>query len=125
MMQAVCALSNRAFNDRFVLSDTRLHDIAADTVSLIQKVQPTSLMLAEARLSPDVLAHVLPALVTSPPAQLFLYGRLLEAWHDRLDQLSDLLSELGYQPDYSFDPNICRGFSHADALAKAGRDGPE
>ena len=110
MMQAVCAISSRVINDRFVLSDLRLRDLAPDLTALIQKTNPTSLLLADARLGPDVLAAVFSKGTGVRPRQIFLYGRLLEAWHARLSEIVPLLQQLGYQPEESFDPNICRAF---------------
>ena len=55
------------------------------------------------------LAEALPRL--SPlPAQILLYGRLLEAWHDQLSDLEALLSDMDYEPSQRFDPNIAREF---------------
>lgn len=115
MMKVVCHLSNRAFNDRFVLAETALKDLVRDTLALIAEVRPTSLLLADAQLAPEILSTVFTALPAPPPAQIFLYGRLLEAWHPRIDEVSGLLQALGYVADYGFDPNIARGFRHADA----------
>lgn len=114
MMQVVCHLSNRAFNDRFVLSPTTLQDLYADTLELIATVQPTSLLLADARLSPQILCAVFSTLGQPVPMQIFLYGRLLEAWHSEVETISTHLQTLGYQPTDSFDPNICRGFALTD-----------
>lgn len=110
MMQVVCTISNRAFNDRFVLSDQRLQDLAPDLVSLIQRTDPTSLLLADARLGPDVLATVFSKGAGVRPSQIFVFGRLLEAWHAQLSEIVPLLLSLGYQAEESFDPNICRAF---------------
>lgn len=114
MMQVICGLSNRAFNDRFVLSKAVLENAAPDLLNLIAQENPTSLLLADARLSPQVLSHVFTALPAPPPVQIFLYGRLLEAWHSQMTEVTVLLEALGYQPDYPFDPNICRGFRLSD-----------
>ena len=110
MMRAVCAISNRAFNDRFILSDQRLLDLAPDVTALIRKTNPTSLLLADARLGPDVLAAAFSELSGLRPKQVFLYGRLLEAWHSQLTEIEPLLQYFGYQVEQSFDPNICRSF---------------
>lgn len=110
MMQAVCALSNRAFNERFVLSDRRLESLGRDLCALIAEARPTSLLLADARLSPDVLREALPDPALPKPSQIFLYGRLLEVWHARFSEVDALMAELGYRPEDSFDPNICRAF---------------
>lgn len=114
MMRVVCSLSNRAFNERFVLSDARLNDPAADLLALIEIVRATTLMLADKRLTPDVLTRVLSALPAPLPVQIFLYGRLLEAWHAQMTTVADLLEALGYVPDYGFDPTIARGFRLGD-----------
>lgn len=114
MMRAVCLMSNRAFNDRFVLSDAVLRNMVEDTLSLISAVRPTSLLLADARLSPEVLRQVFMALPAPPPVQIFLYGRLLEGWHTRVDEVGGVLQALGYVADDSFDPNIARGFRIAE-----------
>lgn len=114
MMGAVCLMSNRAFNDRFVLSDVVLRNMVEDTLSLISAVRPTSLLLADARLSPEVLRQVFMALPAPPPVQIFLYGRLLEGWHTRVDEVGGVLHALGYVADDSFDPNIARGFRIAE-----------
>ena len=110
MMRAVCAISNRAFNDRFILSDQRLLDLVPDVTALIRKTNPTSLLLADARLGPDVLAAAFSELSGLRPKQVFLYGRLLEAWHSQLSAIEPLLQSFGYQAELSFDPNICRSF---------------
>jgi hypothetical protein len=110
MMRAVCAISNRAFTDRFILSDQRLLDLVPDVTALIRKTNPTSLLLADARLGPDVLAAAFSELSGLRPKQVFLYGRLLEAWHSQLSAIEPLLQSFGYQAEQSFDPNICRSF---------------
>lgn len=115
MMQVVCMLSNRAFNDRFVLASGPLDDLVRDTLKLITEARPTSLLLADARFSPDVLTQIFSALPAPAPQQIFCYGRLLEAWHASFDALTDHMRALGYQPTDSFDPNICRGFQLADS----------
>jgi hypothetical protein len=117
MMLAVCAMSNRAFNDRFVLSDQKLQDLVPDLNSLILKTNPTSLLLADARLAPEVLSKVLSGGPAVRPRQIFLYGRLLEAWYSQLSEIQLLLESLGYQAEESFDPNICRTFRLQPDLA--------
>lgn len=118
MMAAVCALSNRAFNDRFVLSPIRLNDLIQDSVGLIETLRPTSLMLTDHRLSPDILDKIFAQLTAPRPRQVFLYGRLLEAWHTRLDAAMGRLQALGYVADADFDPNICRSFTLAGGLTE-------
>ncbi len=115
MMKAVCQLSNRAFNDRFVLSDRPLQSVAKDAAALIADVAPSSLLLADARLSPPVLIEMLSALSAPPPTQVFLYGRLLATWHPQIPEVTRLLEAMGYVADYGFDPNIARGFRLGDS----------
>ncbi|KAF0176025.1 MAG: hypothetical protein FD162_34 [Rhodobacteraceae bacterium] len=111
MLMAVCAVSQRAFNDRFVLLDQRLGgEIGADALALIAAQRPDALLLSDPRLSPEVLLMLLPALPTPAPAQIFFYGRLLEQYHPRFAELESLLTALGYTGDFGFDPNIARGF---------------
>jgi hypothetical protein len=117
MILAVCAMSNRAFNDRFVLSDQKLQDLVPDLNSLILKTNPTSLLLADARLAPEVLSKVFSGGPAVRPRQIFLYGRLLEAWYSQLSEIQLLLESLGYQAEESFDPNICRTFRLQPDLA--------
>lgn len=114
MMGVVCMLSNRAFNERFELAPERLENLVPDTLALIDRVKPSALLLADHRFAPEALTQIFTALPAPPPAQIFLYGRLLEAWHPRIDEVGGLLEVLGYVSDYSFDPNIARGFRLAD-----------
>ncbi|MES2435377.1 MAG: glycosyltransferase family 2 protein [Pseudomonadota bacterium] len=111
MLGVVCALSNRAFNDRFVLLEQGLKsDLAVRALALITAVRPDALLLSDSQVAPEVLQKFLPMLPAPPPAQIFLYGRLLEQHHARLPEVEALLKELGYVPDYGFDANIARGF---------------
>ena len=107
-MGRVLALSQRAFTDRFRLSPARLRAVEPDLAALVAAERPEALLLADARLSPVVLAGL--ALPGPAPRQVFLYGRLIERWHSRLDELTELFRARGYAPDYDFDPNVCRGF---------------
>lgn len=111
MLGVVCALSNRSFNDRFILIDQILgHDPAAGVLAMIVSVQPDALLLSDPKLDPDLLQKLLPMLPAPAPTQIFLYGRLLEQHHPRLPEIEALLGALGYVPDYGFDANIARGF---------------
>ena len=111
MIPVVCALSHRGFDTRFRLSQTRLDpDLTAQTLALIAAENPTSLLIGDGRLGPQILAAVLPAL-PSLPAQLFLYGRWMEAFHGQISQLQDLLVGLGYAPGNDFEPQICQSFT--------------
>jgi methylase of polypeptide subunit release factors len=113
MMQRIMAKNERSFIDRFTLSEADLATPAAAIAALVHSHKPRVLLLADPRLSPEVLAETLPRL--SPlPEQIFLYGRLLEAWHPRLEEVEALLTEMDYEPAFGFDPNVARGFKAAD-----------
>jgi hypothetical protein len=110
MLQLVCGLSNRAFDERFQLSPTQLQQPVTELPELIRTVIPSALLLADPRLSPEVVLPVLGHLPSPAPAQIFLYGRLLERWHGEIAVIEAHLATLGYIPDFGFDPNIARGF---------------
>ena len=78
------------------------------------EVKPQALLLADPQLTPEILLDLLPRLPGPQPAQILLYGRLLELYHKDLTAVQDLLEALGYQPGLGFDPNIARGFVLAD-----------
>ncbi len=120
MMQVVCALSARAFNDRFRLSRTPLTDDPARlTLALIREEAPVSLLIGDGRLSPEVLARVFRGLTAPIPEQVFVYGRWMEEFHTSLPAVQDMLLPLGYAPAFDFDPNICRAFTRAAPLDQA------
>lgn len=111
MLIAVCAVSNRAFNDRFILLDQQLDgDLVTDALALIAAQRPDALLLSDPRLSPDVLHTLLPEMSMPAPVQIFFYGRFLEQYHQRFAEVESLLTALGYSGDFGFDPNIARGF---------------
>jgi hypothetical protein len=111
MLGVVCTLSNRAFNDRFVLLDQCFdNDSTADALAMITRLQPDALLLADPQFGPENLAALLSALPAPGPAQIFLYGRLLEQHHAALPEVEAMLAALGYVPDFGFDANIARGF---------------
>ncbi len=119
MMQVVCALSNRAFGDRFRLSQTRLtNDIASQAPELINQEAPTSLLIGDGRFSPQILSQVITSLQAPLPAQIFLYGRWIDGFHGSVPQVIDLLTSLGYAPAFDFDPNVCRAFTLVDQAEK-------
>ncbi|MGV8988240.1 MAG: glycosyltransferase family 2 protein [Cypionkella sp.] len=109
MMQQIMARNGRSFSDRFVLNEASAAPLDTVVPALVKATQPKALLLADPRLSPELLAAILPQL--SPlPEQIVLYGRLLEAWHPRLTEVEDLLAGLEYEPAFNFDRNIARGF---------------
>ena len=111
MLAVVCALSNRAFSNRFILLDQILGaEPTTGALALITELRPDALLLSDSQLSPEVLQKLLPMLPAPVPKQIFLYGRLLEQHHAHLPEIEDMLAALGYVPDYGFDANIARGF---------------
>ncbi len=119
LMTRIMAHNNRNFGPNLHLSDAVPGDRAQAIAALVHTLKPQALLLADPRLSPQVLADLLPRL-SPPPAQILLYGRLLEAWHARLAELDDLISGMDYEPTQRFDPNIAREFRPASEPA-----GPE
>ena len=110
MMARVLAKNGIALSARLVLSDAGLGDEPGQGVlRLCAYHKPKALLLADARLSPQVLAEVLPRL-TPQPQQIYLYGRLLEAWHGQMDRTAAMLVELHFTPAFKFDPNVVRAF---------------
>jgi hypothetical protein len=111
MRARILARNGIAFSDRLVPTGEALTVEAV--LRLVAAHRPKALLIADARLSPEVLEDVLPRLAPQPE-QIFFYGRFLEAWHARLDEVEALLGDLGLEPAFKFDPNIVRAF----ALAK-------
>ncbi len=112
LMSRIMAQNNRHFGPSFHLSDAVLDDPVRAVAGLVHSLKPQVLLLADPRLSPDVLAELLPRL-SPPPAQIVLYGRLLETWHPRLSEFDDLLTEMDYEPTDRFDRNLAREFRPA------------
>lgn len=117
MLAVVCTLSNRTFNERFVLLKQALGpDPAAGALAMIAAVRPDALLLSDPQLDAKTLQNLLPTLSAFAPAQIFFYGRLLEQHHADLPTIAAQLATLGYVADYGFDANIARGFRLADAV---------
>ncbi len=102
-MQRIMARNGMEFGDRLAVRDGVL-----DWAGLVAEVVPQVLLLADPRLTPDALLGLLPGLPLA--GQILLYGRLLEAHHQALGPVEELLIKLGYSPGMGFDPNIARGF---------------
>ena len=118
MLRVVCALSNRRFNDRFVLLEQSLgSEPAKGALSLMTALRPDALLIADPQLGPEALQQLLAALAAPMPAQIFLYGRFLEQHHAHLLEVEAQLAALGYIADYGFDAYIARGFRR-EAAAK-------
>ena len=110
-LQRIMTHNERSFSDRFALWQTALGADPAQTVTLlVGEVKPQSLLLADPRLTPQVLINLLQHLPQPLPTQILLYGRLLEHHHAGLAAVEAALTELGYAPGLGFDPNIARGF---------------
>jgi len=111
-MQRIMARNRHDFGNRLALNDALLGDNPAKgAVLLAAQVKPQVLLLADPRLTPDILIDLLPRLSGPQPEQILLYGRLLEAHHDALDPVADLLTERGYAPALGCGPGIARGFA--------------
>ena len=109
ILYRVLTHNERSFVNDFSLTDAALSRPVEALVGLVQKHRPKVLLLADPRLSPPVLAEIIPQL--SPlPEQIFLYGRLLEHWHDQLGEVENLLAELEYEPSFRFDDSTAREF---------------
>ena len=114
-MKVIMTKNERSFSNRLTLWQTALGAAPAETVILLAtEVKPVALLLADPQLGPEVLHDLLQRLPRPRPAQIVLYGRLLEHYHADLAAVEDLLNELGYAPGLGFDPNIARGFVLTD-----------
>ena len=109
MMARIVAQNGRSFGDRCALADRSDKPLEETVPALVRSLQPSALLLADPRLSPELLADILPQLEPQP-VQILLYGRLLETWAPRLSEVEEALADLDYEPAFSFDPNIARGF---------------
>lgn len=111
VLVAVCAVSERSFTNKFSLINQRLDGDLAGNIGALYKVHVASvLMLADPRLSPEILSALLTGLSENPPLQIYLYGRLLERWHARIDEIVAGFTTFGYVADFGFDPSVARGF---------------
>ena len=108
---AVCAISELPFTNKFTLVNQCLNgDMASDIGALVQAYGASVLMLADPRLTPDILAALLTTLSGNPPSQIYLYGRLIARWHARIDDILAQFSTYGYVGDFGFEPSIACGF---------------
>ena len=109
MMRRIAIRNNRVFDDRLSLSPLTLEPVEDGLRQLVVTHAPQSLLLADPRLNPQLLAKTLGDL--PPPDQIFLHGRLLDAHRSRLGDLDAALADLGYEPAFGFDPNTTRGYA--------------
>jgi hypothetical protein len=108
VMQRIMEKNGRQFSDRLSLWQTPLGDAPVEPVlALMAATRPQALLLADPRLTPGVLAELLPRLAPRPE-QLVVYGRLLESWHGGLGPVEALLADLGYEAALRFDPGIAK-----------------
>ena len=108
-LSRLCAHNDRPFTDRFRLIDTPLDAPQTALPALLAQHRPTALLVADPRLSPDILATALPPL--SPLTRLFLSGRWMEAWHKQAETVDSTLAALGWHgPQFGFDPLLTRGY---------------
>ncbi|MGQ0612061.1 MAG: glycosyltransferase family 2 protein [Paracoccaceae bacterium] len=125
MMGRVCALSGRAFDDRFRLSGASLDgDSEKAALALIRAEAPRCLLIADGRLPVAALGRVLGRLGDDLPEQVFVYGRWMEAFHADLPALAEVLGACGFTPAFGFDPTICRAFARAAPSPGAGMADP-
>jgi hypothetical protein len=112
VMQRLCKASECSPSAQFQISEQPFgNNIVAGVTGLVTAHLPDVLVLADHRLSPEVLVSLLPALPLPAPSQIFLTGRLIDRWYDQLSPVSALLSDLGYQPDFDLPPTLALGFS--------------
>ena len=118
MLVQVFEKSERSFSNKLMLENNALGtNFAAGIVALHMTRGANVLLLADARVSPEVLAAVLKELSPSPPLQIFLYGRLMEKWHSSMAEIEGLLTHNHYVADFGFDPTVARGFRWAGSTA--------
>ncbi len=107
----VCDKTGRPFGDKFRLSDAEPGvDPGAAALALIVVQRPDILLLADPRLSPGILAELLPGLPINAPEQIILHGRLLERWRDRIAETEVVLQSLGFVSEPGLEPNAARNY---------------
>jgi len=118
MLVQVCAISERSFNNRFMFEDNTIDENLADRIVRLHKAYCANvLLLADANVSPQVLAAILNGFSEGPALQIFLYGRLMEKWHPSMAEFESLLTHNHYVADFGFDHTIARGFRWTGASA--------
>ena len=112
---AVAAISERKFNNNFVLLNEIFSDDPVQTIiGLLGRFCPDALWLSDPALSPARLCQLFSTMPNPVPRQIFIYGRLLENWHATIAETECLLATLRYIPDFGFEPHIARGFRMLD-----------
>ena len=110
IMQRVMEVNERMFSDRLSLWQTPFEP--GVVLALVAQVKPAALLLADPRLTPQMLLAMLPQI--APPEQIVIHGRCLDRFHGDLGPVEDLLAEMGYGATLGFDPAVARGFAMAD-----------
>ncbi len=117
VLKSVCAMSERKFDNRFVLENNNLQTGFVDeVVSICQTRGADVLMLADPDLTPDDLRVIVQRLVGQLPVQIYLYGRFLEKWHASMSQIEQVLTSNQYVADFGFDKAVARGFRLVGAV---------
>ena len=110
-LKTVCAISERKFNNKFMLENNSLNgNFTGWVISTYLTRGADVLMLADPDLSPSDLLVIVQSLAKKLPIQIFLYGRFLEKWHASMTQIELILTSHRYISDFGFDPAIARGF---------------
>jgi hypothetical protein len=111
IMETIYAVSERSFTNKFRLASAPSSGSFVQSMcSLLTAEHPTALLIADRRMGPAELGLVLEKPRDHKPTQLFLYGQMLEEWHQSIAEISQICAQAGFVPDYGFDPNICQGF---------------
>ena len=112
VLAQVCERSGRSFGRRFYVSEGVIgEDPCSALQHLLLAERPDALLLADPRLSPQVLPQFFAEMLLPVPRQVLLYGRLLEKWHDGMDEIEAALARRGYRPAPGFEPKTARFFT--------------
>ena len=110
-MAMIHAHNGRGLSAKLRASDRRLtDDPTAMLAALLAEHRPDSAILADPRLTPEVVEA---ALAVWQPPEVYLYGRTLERHRDRRADYESLMSQRGYQVTDGFDANSVLAFRRA------------
>ena len=119
VLRQVCEVSERSFDNKFLLDKSVLAYLPSNMISLFKVYCPDVLVMADAGVAPRILQGMLQGLSANLPKQVFFYGRFMEQWHASMGDIAMALAEHSYIADFGFDPNVARGFRLAGASARA------